>query len=99
MITIIRSASIAPGKTGDAITFAHTIAKHIQDKYSVKLTLAMPIGGNPNRIAWIADYPSMADWETLVAKLMVDADYAAAVAANSPTFIGGSIHDDLWRSI
>ena len=99
MITMIRSAAIAPGKTGDAITFAHTIAIHIQDKYGVKLTISMPIGGNPNRISWMATYQSLADWETLGAKLMTDADYAAAVAANSATFIPGTVYDDLWRSI
>lgn len=99
MITMIRSAAIAPGKTGDAITFAHTIAKHIHDKYGLKLTVVMPIGGNPNRIAWTATYESLAEWETLTAKLMADADYAKAVAANAPTFIAGSVHDDFWRSI
>ncbi len=99
MITMIRSAAIAPGKTFDAITFAHNIAKHIHDKYGLKLIVSIPIGGNPNRIAWTATYESRAEWETLTAKLMTDVDYAKAVAANAPTFIAGSIHDDFWRAI
>ena len=99
MITMIRSAAIAPGKVGDAITFAHKIAKHILDTYGVKLTLSMPIGGNPNRIAWIATYAGVAEWDAFGSKLMSDPDYMAAVAANSATFLPGSIHDELWRSI
>ena len=96
---MIRSASIAPGKVGDAIAFAHTMAKHIHDKYGVKLTVSMPVGGNPNRIAWFATYPSLAEWEALSGKLMTDSDHATAVASNSSTFLPGSVHDDLWRSI
>jgi len=99
MITVIRSAAIAPGKTGDAIAFAHNIAKFLQQKYSVKLTIAMPIGGNPNRIAWLATYASMADWEELVAKMMADPEYGAMIAANSATFNAGSVYDEIWRSI
>lgn len=99
MITMIRSAAIAPGKGGDAITFAHTVAKHIHSKYGVKLTVSMPIGGNPNRIGWSTSYENLADWEAFSANLMADPDYLAAVAANSATFIAGSVHDDLWRSI
>ena len=99
MITIIRSAAIAPGKIGDAVAFAHNIAKFLQEKYSVKLTIVMPIGGNPNRIAWLATYASMADWEELVAKMMADPEYGAMIAANSATFNAGSVYDEIWRSI
>jgi hypothetical protein len=32
MISIMRTAAIAPGKTGDAIAFAQQIAKHLKRK-------------------------------------------------------------------
>jgi len=60
MITFVRSALIAPGKTGDAIAFANQVAKHIKDKHGTALEMLMPIGGNPNRIAWHARYESLA---------------------------------------
>ena len=47
MISIMRTAAIAPGKTGDAIAFAHQIAKHLKEKYGVTVELLMPVGGNP----------------------------------------------------
>jgi len=99
MITIIRSASIAPGKIGDAIAFAHKITKYLQDTHDMKLDILMPIGGNPNRIAWLGHYENLAQWEGLLSKLMTDTDYVTAVASNSASFLPGSVHDDIWRSI
>ncbi len=99
MVTIMRTAAIAPGKTGDAIAFANQIAKHIKEKYGTTVELLMPVGGNPGRIAWRMGYESLAQWETLAAKLMADSDYMAAIAKNSATFLPGSVHDEIWRTI
>jgi hypothetical protein len=99
MIKIIRSASILPGKTADALAFAHHIAKLIGDKHGKKIELAVPIGGNPSRIAWLSDYADLAEWEALMGKLMADADYMTAIAATAAIFIPGSLHDDIWRTI
>jgi hypothetical protein len=99
MITIIRSASIAPGKTGDAIAFANQIAKYFKEKYGTTLELLMPIGGNPNRIAWHARYESLGQLEALTAKLTADTDYMGLIAKNSATFLPGSVHDEIWRTI
>jgi hypothetical protein len=99
MITQIRSAAVAPGKTGDAIAFANQIAKHVKEKYGTTVELLMPIGGNPGRIAWRISYESMSQWEALTAKLLADPDYQAAVVKNSATFLPGSVHDDFWRTI
>jgi hypothetical protein len=99
MITQIRSAAIAPGKTGDAIAFANQIANQVKEKYGTMVEVLMPIGGNPARIAWGISYESMTQWESLTAKLMADPDYQEAVAKNSATFLPGSVHDEFWRTI
>ena len=99
MVTMIRSAAIAPGKAGDAVQFAYNVTKFIHDKYGVKIHIMMPIGGNPNRIGWQITYESVADWDALGSKLLADPEYGAMVAANAATFIPGSVHDDLWKSI
>ncbi len=52
MITHLRSAAIAPGKTGEAIAYAQSIAKLVKEKYRTAVEILMPIGGNPARIAW-----------------------------------------------
>jgi hypothetical protein len=99
MITFIRSASIAPGKTGDAIAFANQIGKHIKENYGVTIELLMPVGGNPNRMAWHAHYESLAQLEALAAKLLADTEYMGTIAKNSATFLPGSVHDEIWRTI
>jgi hypothetical protein len=99
MITFVRSAAIAPGKTIEAITFGKLIARHIQDKYGTTIELLMPIGGNPNRIAWRTHYESLAQWESLAAKLIADAEYMGTIAKNSETFLPGSVLDEIWQTI
>ena len=89
----------APGKTGDAIAFANQIAKYIKEKYGTTFELLMPIGGNPNRIAWHARYESLVQLEALTAKLAADTDYMGVIAKNSATFLPGSVHDEIWRTI
>jgi hypothetical protein len=59
----------------------------------------MPIGGNPGRIAWHARYESLGQWEALTAKLIADTDYMGTIAKNSGTFLPGSVHDEIWRTI
>jgi hypothetical protein len=99
MIYITRTATIAPGKTGDALAFAHNIAKLLKDKHNMALEVMMPVGGNPNRIGWLGRYENLAQWEALVAKLLTDADYMEAVAKAKDTFLPGTVNDDIWRTI
>lgn len=99
MIAITRTASIAPGKTGDAMAFGHQVAKYIKEKHGTTLEVLMPIGGNPARIAWHARYESLAQWETLTAKLLSDKAYMELVSKHADTFLPGSVHDHIWRTI
>jgi hypothetical protein len=99
MVTVIRSAVIVPGKTGEALAFAHQIAKLITDKHGVKIDLLLPVGGNPSRIAWKSHYEGLGEWEAFGNKLLADAEYIAALATTSSIFVPGSLNDDIWRSI
>lgn len=99
MIYFSRTASIAPGRTGDAIAFAQVIAKYINENYDTTLEVLMPIGGNPNRIAWRAHYDSLAQWEAATTRLLTDKVYVELVAKQSNTFLPGSVHDELWRTL
>jgi hypothetical protein len=99
MISFSRTASIAPGKAGDAIAFGQLMAKYIKETYGTTIDVLMPIGGNPNRISWHARYDSLAQWETVTAELLTDKVYVEMVSKQSNTFVPGSVHDDLWRSV
>ena len=99
MIIFARSANIASGKIGSAIAFAHEIASYAKDKHGLDLEVLMPIGGNPNRIAWTSRYESLADFEVMSAKLLSDNDYMTLVSNNADNFIAGSIRDNIWRKM
>jgi len=99
MISITRTASIAPGKTGDAIAYGREIAKYIKEKHSTTFELLIPIGGNPARIAWNARLANLAEWEALTGKLMADKKYMETVSKHSALFLPGSVCDHFWQTI
>jgi hypothetical protein len=99
MFFFSRTASIAPGKASDAIAFGHLIAKYIKETYGTTLEVLVPIGGDPNRIAWHACYDSVAEWDAVTTKLLTDKLYVELVSKQNNTFLPGSVHDALWRSL
>jgi hypothetical protein len=99
MITFVRTVSIAPGKLAEIMDFSQKVVKHVKDKHGLPIQLIMPIGGNPNRIAYVTTYPSLAEFEAASTKLTTDADYQKLVAANAANVIPGSVHDEIWRSL
>ena len=99
MITFVRTASVAPGKTHEAMTFAHQVAKMVEAKVGTKVNIMVPIGGNPARIGWVSSYDKLADFESISIKLMPDPDYTKLVESGAPYFLPGSTHDELWASL
>ncbi len=99
MITFVRTVSITPGKTAELLAFAHKVKDYIKQKYNLDMSLSMPVGGNPNRLAFIAVTSTLAEFETLTEKLATDAGYQQIVATSAASVIAGSVHDDLWRAL
>jgi hypothetical protein len=99
MITFVRTASIAPGKVVEAITFAHEIAKLVEKITDLKIGVSMPVGGNPFRIAWVASEPDLASVEANMSKLLSNAEYMKLAESSASYFLPGSAHDEMWRSL
>ena len=97
MIAFYRSACIAPGKGGSAMTFARETAAYIKDKHGVDVQVGIPVGGNPNRVGWSVRYESLAALEVSQTKMLADQKYMDMVARGADNFIGGSVHDEIWR--
>jgi hypothetical protein len=97
MIIFSRSALIAPDKSTEAMAFVRQMAAHLHDNFGKALEVTVPIGGNPNRIAWHVRYESLAEWESLVAKLMADGDYMKTLASGSSLFVTRETRDEIWR--
>ena len=99
MIRFVRSASIAPGRLGDALAFAKQVSDYIGSHFGVRLEVMMPVGGNPNRVAWRAEYPSLAAMEEMQTKMLADPKYLEIVGKGALNFIAGSVNDSIWRTL
>lgn len=99
MIRFVRQASIAPGKLVEALAFAKEVSEYIQKQHGLKLEVLMPVGGNPQRIAWKADYANLGAMEDMQSKLMADGKYLELSARGGLNFIAGSLHDSIWRAL
>ena len=84
MITFFRTGTVAPGKTHEAMTFAHQVAKMVEAKVGIKVNLMRPVGGNPSRIGWVASYDNLAAFESVSMKLLSDADYRKLLESSAP---------------
>jgi len=99
MISFVRVAGVAPGKTAAAIGFAHEIAAYMKSQYGVELEVLRPIGGNPQRIAWSAHYKDLAALEDVNTKTLADKQYWALVGKASDNFVAGSMRDAIWQTV
>ena len=99
MISFNRTASIVPGKTAAALGFAREIATYMKNTYDVDLEVMLPIGGNPQRVAWSARYKDLAAFDAVAARLLPDAKYWEIVGKASDCFIAGATRDSIWRTL
>lgn len=99
MIAFVRTANINPGKTGSALVFAREVAAHLKQHHDVELEILLPVGGNPQRVAWSARYKDLATMEALRDKLNVDAAYWALLEKHAGDFQAASMHDAIWKTL
>ena len=97
MITYIRTSTMAPGTWAQALTQAHDVAKHLSTLLGVEMHVSVPIGGDPNQIAWSAQYESLAALETAYNKMMADAKYREMSAKGAGLFMPATTRDAIWR--
>lgn len=99
MVTLYRSANIAPGKTPSALAFARDVATYVSKATGVDVSVAVPVGGNPNRIGFAARYENLGALEAAQLKLAADAHYTEMVSQGADNWIAGSVHDEIWRTL
>ncbi|GAA1479227.1 hypothetical protein GCM10009623_36730 [Nocardioides aestuarii] len=99
MIAFYRTGEIASGRLTEAVTFAKEVAGYVEQTTGVAVGVALPVGGNPNRVGWSATYDDLAGLETMTQKLMADPKYMELVTSNSAHFIEGSIRDEIWSTV
>lgn len=99
MIVFTRTASIAPGQTLAAMVFAREVTVHIKKTTGIQLELMVPVGGNPNRVAWTTRYESLGAFEQFQNTISADMAYLQMVAGGAGNFIAGSVEDSIWKLV
>lgn len=97
MIMFYRRANVANGKMVDALGFAKQIAAYVTQVTSKEVQVAVPFGGNPNRVGWAAKFSDLGEFERLMGGLMADGTYQRHVAEGAANFIPGTVEDDIWN--
>ena len=99
MITVIRSATVAPGKLADAITFAKETAALSSRLTGNEVRLVSALAGAIPTIAWMSTYKDLASYETGIGKLMGSQEWLTALKKCAGVFVDGSIRNEIWRDL
>ncbi len=98
MITFRRTVSVAPGMFSAAIAFANEIKAQVKASAGVDLQIAMPVGGNPNRIAWMSNHENLAQFEASSQKLLSDQKYQELLKKTVGIIVPDTTVDEIWRT-
>ena len=99
MILVQRSVSVAPGMLSAAMAFAIEISTQVKTTTGIDLKIAVPVGGNAARMAWIANYENLAQYEAVGLKLLADQKYLELIKKAAGLFVPNTLHDEIWRTL
>ncbi len=99
MITFIRTATAAPGKLFEALTWGKEIATIIKRVTGKDMAVGNPFGGAVTEVAWIAQWDSVAQADEAFVKLLADREYTTALAKAGQLLLAGSAHDHIWKHV
>ena len=99
MIIVRRSVTVAPGALAAAISFANEVVALIKATNGVDVKIAVPVGGNAARIAFIANYENLAQYETASLKLLGSEKYMELIKKVAGLVVPDTLHDEIWRTL
>jgi hypothetical protein len=99
MILVQRSVSVAPGMLSAAMAFANEIATQVKATTGVDVKIAVPVGGNAARMAWISNYEDLTHYETSARKLLNDQKYMEVIEKAAGIYVANTLHDEIWRTL
>jgi hypothetical protein len=99
MILLQRSVSVAPGMLSPALALANELVAQFRATTGIDAKIAVPVGGNASRIAWIANYENLAQYEAAGLKLLGDQKYLELIKKGAGVFVPNTLHDEIWRTL
>jgi hypothetical protein len=99
MITHMRTFVVQPGKLLEFIPLAKETQAVLSRIRGGEVTFVMAVGGDPMTVGFTSSYASLAEFETLMAKLPADTDYRAYFKKTETFVVPGSYRDQIWRHV
>jgi hypothetical protein len=98
MITLIRSATIMPGKVVEARAWASEVGDLVSRIMGKQLRVGTRIGGNVGEICWIVQFESLAQLEEQFAKWLSNSEYQAMAKRTEGLLVPGSVNDQIFQT-
>jgi hypothetical protein len=82
--------------TAGAMAYANELKTQVKATAGVDLKIAIPVGGNPHRIAWLSTHENLAQLDTVTQKLLADQKYQELLKKGAGIVVPESVFDDIW---
>jgi len=82
-----------------ALALANELVAQFRATTGIDAKIAVPVGGNASRIAWIANYENLAQYEAAGLKLLGDQKYLELIKKGAGVFVPNTLHDEIWRTL
>ena len=99
MIAFRRTLSVMPGMFSAAMAYANELKTQVKATAGVDLKIAIPVGGNPHRIAWFSTHENLAQLDTVTQKLLADQKYQELLKKGAGIVVPESVLDDTWWTL
>ena len=102
MIIAIRTAGIQSGKQAAAVAWAVSVAAHINALLpGTKVRVTRAVGGPIAEVHWMSEYASLAEFETVWAKIEGDAGFQALLkeARDEDLFDPRTLRDEIHQTV
>src|SRR6516225_8708916 len=99
MIAFRRTISVMPGMFSAAMTYANEIKAQVKATSGLDMKIAVPVSGNPSRIAWLSTHENLAEFDTLTKKLLTDQKYQELLKKGAGIVVPDTQFDEIWFTL
>jgi hypothetical protein len=99
MIAFQRTISVMPGMFSAAMAYANELKAQVKATAGLDMKIAVPVSGNPSRIAWLSTHENLAEFDTLTKKLLTDQKYQELLKKGAGIVVPDTQFDEIWFTL
>lgn len=98
MYTVLRSVTILPSKWGEAVRWAHEVAR-ASEPYLGPASVHRRVFGEMNVIVWLRTVPDVVAWDSGMARASADPGYQALTARGAEITVPGTVRESWLQTV